>query len=134
MPLVGHPMPWPNGSLFVEGFNGSPGSAGKTLAELGNGASLGGLNNEDRYNNASARERKGSCNFFMWCDDFLAIGRSCSGKCECNRDEVMQKLVEENEILRKRVQELQLQLEKKTRIAASLGRVISTLTTEEADN
>ncbi|MQM22600.1 hypothetical protein Taro_055655 [Colocasia esculenta] len=51
-----------------------------------------------------------------------------------NRDEVMQKLVEENKILRKRVQELQLQLEKKTRIAVSLGRVISTLTTEEADN
>ncbi|MQL95313.1 hypothetical protein Taro_027988 [Colocasia esculenta] len=78
--------------------------------------------------------KKGSCNFFMWCDDFLALGQSCSGKCKCNRDEVMQKLVEENEILRKRVQELQLQLEKKTRIAASLGRVISTLTTEEADN
>ncbi|MQL75400.1 hypothetical protein Taro_007767 [Colocasia esculenta] len=78
--------------------------------------------------------KKGSCNFFMWCDDFLALGRSCSAKCECNKDEVMQKLVEENEILRKRVQELQLQLEKKTRIAASLGRVISTLTTEEADN
>ncbi|MQL87948.1 hypothetical protein Taro_020495 [Colocasia esculenta] len=44
---------------------------------------------------------KGSCNFFMWCDDFLALGRSCNAKCECNRDEVMQKLVEENEILRK---------------------------------
>ncbi|MQM05848.1 hypothetical protein Taro_038659 [Colocasia esculenta] len=55
------------------------------------------------------------------CDDFLALGRSCSAKCKCNRDEVMQKLVEANEILRKRVQELQLQLEKKTRIAASLG-------------
>ncbi|MQM08699.1 hypothetical protein Taro_041557 [Colocasia esculenta] len=77
-------------------------------------------------------ERKGSCKFFMWCDEFFALGRSSSAKCEC--DEVMQKLVEENEILRKRVQELQLQLEKKTRITASLGRVISTLTTEEADN
>ncbi|MQM17735.1 hypothetical protein Taro_050711 [Colocasia esculenta] len=76
--------------------------------------------------------KKGSCKFFMWCVEFLALGRSSSAKCEC--DEVMQKLVEENEILRKRVQELQLQLEKKTRITASLGRVISTLTTEEADN
>ncbi|MQL88007.1 hypothetical protein Taro_020568 [Colocasia esculenta] len=80
------------------------------------------------------RVAKGSCNFFMWCDDFLALGPSCSAKCECNRDEMMQKLVEENEILRKQVQELQLQLEKKTRIATTLGRVISTLTTEEADN
>ncbi|MQM00295.1 hypothetical protein Taro_033027 [Colocasia esculenta] len=78
--------------------------------------------------------KKGSCNFFMWCDDFLALGPSCSGKCECNRDEMMHKLVEENEILRKRVQELQLQLEKKTRIVATLGRVISTLTTDDADN
>ncbi|MQL99988.1 hypothetical protein Taro_032712 [Colocasia esculenta] len=77
-------------------------------------------------------KRKGSCKFFMWCDEFLALGQSSSAKCEC--DEVMQKLVEENEILRKRVQELQLQLEKKTRIAASLGQVISTLTIEEADN
>ncbi|MQL85034.1 hypothetical protein Taro_017549 [Colocasia esculenta] len=75
---------------------------------------------------------KGSCKFFMWCDEFLALVRSSSAKCEC--DEVMQKLVEENEILRKRVQELQLQLERKTRITASLGRVISTLTTEEDDN
>ncbi|MQM07143.1 hypothetical protein Taro_039981 [Colocasia esculenta] len=76
--------------------------------------------------------KKESCKFFMWCDEFLALGRSSIAKCEC--DEVMQKLVEDNEILRKRVQELQLQLEKKTRITASLGRVISTLTTEEADN
>ncbi|MQL88526.1 hypothetical protein Taro_021087 [Colocasia esculenta] len=80
------------------------------------------------------RVAKGSCNFFMWCDDFLALGPSCSTKCECNGDEMMQKLVEENENLRKWVQELQLQLEKKTRIAATLGRVISTLTTEEVDN
>ncbi|MQM10874.1 hypothetical protein Taro_043772, partial [Colocasia esculenta] len=57
-----------------------------------------------------------------------------SAKCECNRDVMMEKLVLDNEILRKRVQELQLQLEKKTRIAATLGRVISTLTIEEADN
>ncbi|MQM07080.1 hypothetical protein Taro_039916 [Colocasia esculenta] len=78
--------------------------------------------------------KKGSCNFFMWCDDCLALGPSCSGKCECNRDEMMQKLVEENEILRKRVQALQLQLENKTRIAATLGRVISTLTTDDTDN
>ncbi|MQM10779.1 hypothetical protein Taro_043677 [Colocasia esculenta] len=78
--------------------------------------------------------KKGSYNFFMWCDDFFALGSSYSAKCECNRDEMMHKLVEENEILRKRVQELQLQLEKKTRIAATLGRVISTLTIEEADN
>ncbi|MQL73195.1 hypothetical protein Taro_005537 [Colocasia esculenta] len=76
--------------------------------------------------------KKGSCKFFMWCDEFLALGRSSGAKCEY--DEVMQKLVEENEILRKRVQELQLQLERKTRIIASLGRVISTLTTEVADN
>ncbi|MQM23740.1 hypothetical protein Taro_056808 [Colocasia esculenta] len=76
--------------------------------------------------------KKGSCKFFMWCDEFLALGRSSGAKCEC--DEVMQKLVEENEILRKRVQELQLQLERRTRITASLGRVISTLTTEEDDN
>ncbi|MQL89612.1 hypothetical protein Taro_022192 [Colocasia esculenta] len=34
---------------------------------------------------------------------FLALGPSCSAKCECNRDEMMQKLVEENEILRKQV-------------------------------
>ncbi|MQL77618.1 hypothetical protein Taro_010052 [Colocasia esculenta] len=78
------------------------------------------------------RVAKGSCKFFMWCDEFFALGRLSSAKCECG--EVMQKLVEENEILRKRVQELQLQLEKKTRITASLGRVISTLTTEEADD
>ncbi|MQM01762.1 hypothetical protein Taro_034524 [Colocasia esculenta] len=71
-------------------------------------------------------EEKGSYNFFMWCDDFLALGPSCSGKCECNRDAMMQKLVEENEILRKRTQELQLQLEKKTRITTTLGRWLST--------
>ncbi|MQL87991.1 hypothetical protein Taro_020547 [Colocasia esculenta] len=77
---------------------------------------------------------KGSCNFFMWCGDFLAFGPSCSAKCQCNRDQMMQKLVQENEILRKWVQELQLQLEKKTMIVATLARVISTMTTDEADN
>ncbi|MQM01506.1 hypothetical protein Taro_034262 [Colocasia esculenta] len=32
---------------------------------------------------------KGSCNFFLWCDDFFALGPSCNAKCECNRDEMM---------------------------------------------
>ncbi|MQM21669.1 hypothetical protein Taro_054713 [Colocasia esculenta] len=73
------------------------------------------------------------CDFFMWCDEFIADFSQCKSRCQCNGDEVMQKLVEENEKLRKRVHQLELQLEKKTQIAASLGRVISTLTTEEND-
>ncbi|MQM03844.1 hypothetical protein Taro_036629 [Colocasia esculenta] len=58
-----------------------------------------------------------SCNFFMWCDDFMAAGTSCKSPCQCN-EEVMQKLVQGNEKLRKRLH----QLEKKTRIVATLGR------------
>ncbi|MQL76718.1 hypothetical protein Taro_009108 [Colocasia esculenta] len=82
---------------------------------------------------SSKTQKNESCYFFMWCDDFMAAGTSCKSRCQCNEDEVMQKLVEENEKLRKRVHQLELQLEKKTQIAASLGRVISTLTTEEND-
>ncbi|MQM12230.1 hypothetical protein Taro_045149 [Colocasia esculenta] len=67
-----------------------------------------------------------SCNFFMWCDDFMAAGTSCKSPCQCN-EEVMQKLVQENEKLRKRLHQLELQLEKKTRIAATLGRIIGFL-------
>ncbi|MQM18338.1 hypothetical protein Taro_051326 [Colocasia esculenta] len=74
-----------------------------------------------------------SCNFFMWCDDFMATRTSCKALCQCNGDEVMQKLVQVNEKLRKRLHQLELQLEKKSRIAAALGHVISTLTTEEND-
>ncbi|MQL68276.1 hypothetical protein Taro_000548, partial [Colocasia esculenta] len=87
----------------------------------------------ERCTYSTKKQKNESCNFFMWCDDFMAARTSCKSRCQCNGDEVMQKLVEENEKLRKRVHQLELQLEKKTRIAASLGRVISTLTTEEND-
>ncbi|MQL80317.1 hypothetical protein Taro_012767 [Colocasia esculenta] len=69
----------------------------------------------------------------MWCDNFMATRTSCKALCQYNRDEVIQKLVQENEKSRKRLHQLELQLEKKTKIAATLGRVISTLTTDEND-
>ncbi|MQL98585.1 hypothetical protein Taro_031297, partial [Colocasia esculenta] len=74
------------------------------------------------------------CKFFMWCDDLMVVGTSDSVMCQCNGAEMMQKLIQENEMLRKRLQQLELQLERKTRIAASLGRVMSTLTIDEVDN
>ncbi|MQM01388.1 hypothetical protein Taro_034142, partial [Colocasia esculenta] len=74
-----------------------------------------------------------ACKFFMWCDELTVVGTSGILICQCNGQEIMQKLIQENELLRKRVQQLEFQLERKTRIAASLGQAISTLTTDEAD-
>ncbi|MQL99858.1 hypothetical protein Taro_032587 [Colocasia esculenta] len=74
------------------------------------------------------------CEFFMWCDDLMVVGTSDNVMCQCHGAEMMQKLIQENEMLRKRLQQLELQLERKTKIAASLGRVISTLTIDEVDN